>query len=125
MRFNFHLPYSNFHLPLKNCFMMFHLKPSSAGACNCESIFSRMPDHKTSISKHTIYIYSVLAQWGKQDTVFTCPSAIIYKFYLPGAMGQAPMSSPVLTVQPVQIVVWIYNIFDDTFELKNDFTKYL
>ena len=26
-------------------------------------------------------IYNLLAQWGKQDTVFTCPSAIIYKFY--------------------------------------------
>ena len=37
----------------------------------------------------------MLAQWGKQDTVFTCPTAIIYKFYLPGATGQAPMSSPV------------------------------
>ena len=36
----------------------------------------------------------MLAQWGKQDTVFTCPTAIIYKFYLPGATGQAPMSSP-------------------------------
>ena len=37
--------------------------------------------------------YSVLAQWGKHDTVFTCPSSITYKFYLPGATGQAPMSS--------------------------------
>ena len=40
-------------------------------------------------------MYSVLAQWGKQDTVFTCPSSIIYKFYLPGATGQAPILSPV------------------------------
>ena len=41
-----------------------------------------------------VNLYSILAQWGKQDAVFPCPSAIIYKFYLPRAMGQAPMSSP-------------------------------
>ena len=28
-------------------------------------------------------MYSVLAQWVQQDTVLTCPTAIIYKFYLP------------------------------------------
>ena len=55
-----------------------------------------MPDHKTCThsQKLTRDIYSLLAQWGKQDTVFTCPSAITYKFYLPGATGQAPTSSP-------------------------------
>ena len=55
-----------------------------------------MSDHKTSThsQKLTWNIDSVFAQWSKQDTVFTCPSAIIYKFYLPGAMGKAPMSSP-------------------------------
>ena len=36
-------------------------------------------------------IYSVLAQWGKQDTVFTCPSAIIL---LARGNEQAPMLSP-------------------------------
>ena len=36
-------------------------------------------------------IYSVL---GVSKIVFTCPSAIIYKFYMPGAKGQAPMLSP-------------------------------
>ena len=40
------------------------------------------------------YRYNVLAQWGKQDVVYNCPSAIIYKFYLPGATRQAPMSGP-------------------------------
>ena len=31
---------------------------------------------------------------GQARYSFTCPSAIIYNFYLPGATGQAPMSSP-------------------------------
>ena len=43
----------------------------------------------------TIYEGNSSSWLGKQDAVFTCPTAIIYKFYLPGAMGQAPMSSPV------------------------------
>ena len=30
--------------------------------------------------------------------VFTCPSAVIYKFYLPGATGQAPMLSSDITI---------------------------
>ena len=37
---------------------------------------------------------SMLVQWGKQDTVFTCPSAIIYKFYLPRAMGASTNVEP-------------------------------
>ena len=44
-------------------------------------------------SKPEIY-KSYFPQWGKRDAVFTCPTAIIFKFYLPGAMGQAPMLSP-------------------------------
>ena len=43
----------------------------------------------------------MLAQWGKQDAVFTCPTAIIHKFYLPGATGQAPMSSPEVSSRAV------------------------
>ena len=50
-----------------------------------------MPDHKicthTLKSKPGIYICSVLAQWVRQDTVFTCPSAVFYKFYLPRKRG--------------------------------------
>ena len=52
-----------------------------------------MPDHETYTQVNLKYT-SVLSQWGKQDAVFNCPTAIIYKFYLPGAMEQASMSSP-------------------------------
>ena len=67
----------------------------------CESIFSRTslddrPQNLHTFSKVNLNIHSVLAHWGKLDTVFTCPTAIIYKFYLPGVMGQPPMSSPVI-----------------------------
>ena len=56
----------------------------------CESIFSRTsldarPQNLHTFSKENPNYRSILAQWGKQDTVFTCPTAIIYKFYLPGA----------------------------------------
>ena len=61
----------------------------------CEGIFSRSRfdaiPHSQNYPKN---INSVLAKLGNQDTVFTCPSAIIYKLTLPGAMGQAQMSSP-------------------------------
>ena len=66
----------------------------------CESIFSRTsldgrPRNLHTFSKVNLkYIQNVLSQWGKQDAAFTCPTARIYKFYLPGAMGQAPMSIP-------------------------------
>ena len=100
MRFNFHLPHSNLHLPLKS-FMFYnvHLKPNRTWCWHVKAYFlgqAWMPDHKTCThsQKQTRNIHSILAQWGKQDTVFTCPTAVIYKFYLPGATGQAPMSSP-------------------------------
>ena len=85
-------------LALLVCFIMFHLKPSRTWCWLVKAYFlgqSWMPCHKTCTSsqKSTWNIYSLLAQWGKQDTIFTSPSAIIYKFYLPGATGQAPMSS--------------------------------
>ena len=32
---------------------------------------------------NTKYIHGT--QWGKQDRVFTCPAAILYKFYMPRA----------------------------------------
>ena len=79
---------------------MFHLKPSRIWSWHVIAYFLEkawMPDHKLAYilkSKPEIYTAYILAQWGKQDTVLTCPSAIIYKFYLPGATGQAPMSSP-------------------------------
>ena len=65
----------------------------------CESIFSRTsldgrPQNLHSFSKVNLKYTKRTSQWGKQDAVSTCPTAIIYKFYLPGAMGQAPMSSP-------------------------------
>ena len=66
-----------------------------------ESIFSRTNGCQTTKLAHILRskpkIYTVFLPNGasKQDVVFTCPSAIIYKFYLPGAMGQAPMSCPV------------------------------
>ena len=62
-----------------------------------ESIWSRTSLDGRPWNLHTfskVNIQSVLSQWGKQDAVFTCPTAIIYKFCLPGAMGQAAMSSP-------------------------------
>ena len=74
---------------------MFHLKPRRTWCWHVKVYFlgqALMPDHNTCTHSQNLTwnIYSVLAQWGKQDTVFTCPSAIIYRLYLPGAM-----SSPV------------------------------
>ena len=71
----------------------------------CESIFSRTsldgrPRNLHTLSKVNLkFMQNLLSQWGKQYAVFTCPTAIIYKFYLPGAMGQASMSSPASTIQ--------------------------
>ena len=46
-----------------------------------------IPYHKTrNIYSVLAQWGNVLAQWGKQETVFTCPSAILYIFYLPRAM---------------------------------------
>ena len=50
------------------------------------------------LGQETRNLYSILAKWGKEDTVFTCPSARNHKFYLPVATGQAPMSSLVFTL---------------------------
>ena len=42
VRFNFHLPYSNFHLPLKNCmFYSISFKNKENMVLACESMFSR------------------------------------------------------------------------------------
>ena len=98
--FNFHLPHSNFHRPLKYCMPYGSFKDQVEHGAACESIFYRTsldarPQNLHAFSKVNLKcIQHILVQWGKQDTVFTCPSAIIFKFYLPGATGQALMSSP-------------------------------
>ena len=65
----------------------------------CESIFSRTILDARSLNLHTfskvnskyiVYLPSGQARY----IVFTCPSAIIYKFYLPRITGQAPMLRP-------------------------------
>ena len=64
----------------------------------CESIFSRTSLDGRPQTLHTFLKvnlkYTKRTFPSKQDVVFTCPTAIIYKFYLPEAMRQAPMSSP-------------------------------
>ena len=64
----------------------------------CESIFSRtsldaIPRNVHTFSKVNLKYAKRTFPVG-QARFFTCPTAIIYEFYLPGAMGQAPRSSP-------------------------------
>ena len=67
----------------------------------CESIFSRTsldgrPRNLHTFSKVNLKYTKLTFIVGQARYSFTCPTAIIYKFYLPWAMGQAPMSSPVM-----------------------------
>ena len=76
----------------------------------CESIFSRTsldarPQNLHTFSKVNPKYTQHTCPVGKQDTVFTCPTAIIYKFYLPGATGQAPVSSPVMMMMVVVVIM--------------------
>ena len=77
---------------------MFHLKPNSTWFWYVKAYFrislDARPHNLYSFSIVNFNVYSDLGQLGKQDVVFTCPSAIIHKFYMPKVMGQAPISSP-------------------------------
>ena len=64
---------------------MFHLKPRRTCCWHVKAYFlgkAWMSDHETFSRVNLKYIQR---RTTKQDTVFTCSSAIIYKFYLPGA----------------------------------------
>ena len=65
----------------------------------CGSIFSRTSLDARPQNFQTFSKVKLKYEWGKQDTVFSRPSAIIYIFYLPGATGQAQMSSPVSAIK--------------------------
>ena len=79
----------------------------------CESIFSRNKlgcqttkfAHFLKSKPETYKAYFPSGASKMQDAVFTCPTAINYKFYLPGAMGQAPLSSPVFNFD-ILSVTW-------------------
>ena len=79
VRFKFHLPYSNFHLPLKNCmFYNVYLKPSGTWCWHVKAYFLElawMPDHKT------LHTFSKINQKYIQHT---CPMGQArYSFHLP------------------------------------------
>ena len=66
----------------------------------CESIFSRInldarPQHLHTFLKVNSKYIQCTCPVGQAKFSFHLPSAIIYKFYLAGATGKAPMSSPV------------------------------
>ena len=71
------------------------------------SLFSR-----PHILKSTPVICNAYLPSGASNIVFTCPSAIIFKFYLPGATGQAQMSSPVNRFPNVPVIKHIHNDFN-------------
>ena len=62
----------------------------------CERLFclDGRPGNLHTFSKVNLKYTKCTFPVGQARCIFTCPTAIIYKFYLPGAMGQAPMSSP-------------------------------
>ena len=73
VRFNFHLPYSNFHLPFV-CFIIFHLKPSRTWFWHVKAYFlgqAWMPDHETCTHKSKPEIYKAYFPSGASKMQFS------------------------------------------------------
>ena len=110
VRFKFHLPYSIVHLPLKNCVFYVSFKTKENMVLVCESLFSwtsldARPQNLHTFSEVNLKYIQLTCPVRPAQYSFHLPfTTIIYKFYLPWATGQAPMSSPVLEIDMLGVL---------------------
>ena len=94
VRFNFHLPISNFHLTLKNCmFIIFRLKTNSNMVLPCESLDGK-PQNLHTFSKVNLKYTKGTFQVGQARCSFHLPHSYNLQILLARGNGASTSVEP-------------------------------